>query len=128
MTAFAYVDPPPPAVGIWFCGVCVTWREFDTDVESEKMGGRASADCPLYCTTCETRIDERHHVLHRDPEPPRIVRTDRMTAEERAAGIERLRIARLRLVAPDDPEAPAPAGTDDDFAIQLRQLSRNGTP
>lgn len=123
MSAFAHVEPPPPAVGIWFCGTCLRWQEFDTDVESERLGGRAgTADCPLYCTACQTRIDERHEVLHRDPEPPRITRTFRMSLADRAAGIERLRLARLRFVAPDDPEPePAPA-TDDDLALQLRQL------
>ena len=122
MTAYAYVEPPPPAVGIWFCGVCLLWREFETDVESEKMGGRAVSDCPLYCTTCQTRIDERHTIVQRAPEPPRIAATHRMSPEERAAGIERLRVARLKLVAVDDPEE-APATVDeDDHALQLRQL------
>lgn len=122
MSAYAYVEPPPPAVGIWYCGDCLAWREFETDVESEQMGGRATFDCPLYCTTCQKRIDERHVIIQREPEPPRIAETIRMTPAERAAGIERLRLARLKLVAVDDPEdAPAPIG-EDDHAMQLRQL------
>lgn len=130
MSAHAYIEPPPPAVGIWFCPACLEWREFETDAESEKIGGRATLDCPLYCTTCQTRIDERHHILTRDPEPPRIIGTQRMAPSERAAGVERLRLARLKLVQPDnDPQLlapPAPAHDDSDLQAQIRQLSDHG--
>lgn len=123
MSAYAYVEPPPPAVGIWFCPRCLEWREFDTSASEQPFGGRPSAECALYCTTCEHRIDETHTVLERAPEPPRIIDTKRMSPEDRAAGIERLRIARLRTVALDDPDAEPAPPTDDDFQAQLRQLS-----
>jgi hypothetical protein len=124
VSAYAHIEPPPPAIGIWFCPACLEWREFETDVESEKLGGRATLDCPLYCTVCQTRIDERHHVLQRDPEPPRIIDTKRMSPTERAAGVERLRLARLKLVQPDnDPEQPPSAPDDSDLQAQIRQLS-----
>jgi len=123
VSAYAYVEPPPPAVGIWFCPSCLVLREFDTDASSEPFGGRPSADCPLYCTACETRIDERHTVLERYPQPPMITETRKMSPADRAAGIERLRLARLAQIAADDPEAAPPPPSDDDFQAQLRQLS-----
>lgn len=124
MSAYAYIEPPPPAIGIWFCPACLEWREFETDAESEKIGGRAVLDCPLYCSTCQTRIDERHHILEREPEPPRVIETIRMSAAERAAGAERLRLARLKLVQPDnDPELPPAAPDETDLQTQIRQLS-----
>lgn len=128
MSAYVYVDPPEPAVGIWFCPQCLVLREFDTDAASHPIGGRPSADCPLYCTTCQTRIDEHHTVLERYPQPPVISETRKMSPADRAAGIERLRLARLSAIPLDDPEAAPPATSDDDFQAQLRQLttSRHG--
>lgn len=125
---YAYVEPPDPSEGIFYCPGCACEQEFETDPEFASSGERQRVlNTPLYCTVCTTRIDVNYEVQQIWPDPEVRIEREALTPEQRAAG--RLKLMQRRITRPIDKEDEVDvvinvATREDDVKMQLEMLSR----